>query len=344
VFWRIILGITKASQNRSCPRTLSSFRGYAQITPFYNLRELGPLSIKSTEIENLMTSVTRSLPSKISALVSDVDGTLVTDDKVLTEGAQRAVADLNAAGILFAMISSRPPRGLRMLVEPLRITTPICGFNGGVIASPDLSVMSEHHLSPETARQAVDLLDTQDLQVWVFSRGDWLLHDQNGPYVGHEEHTIGFGPTPVGEFGKSLDAADKIVGVSANLKVLAQLERDVRAALGDHASVVRSQPYYLDITHPLANKGNALAELSKLLTVPLTEIAVIGDGSNDISMFEHSSLSIAMGNASPQVQRAADLVTGSNREDGFARAVQRIIIGGSRSSVKVEISRQGSGL
>ncbi len=76
---------------------------------------------------------------KISAVVSDVDGTLVTDDKILTPRAQAAVADLHARGIIFTIISSRPPRGLRMLLEPLGITTPVGGFNGGVIAAPDLA-------------------------------------------------------------------------------------------------------------------------------------------------------------------------------------------------------------
>ena len=98
------------------------------------------------------------------------------------------------------------------------------------------------------------------------------------------------------------------------------------------ASVARSQPYYLDITHPLANKGAALSEIAKLLAVPLAEIAVVGDGSNDVAMFERSGLSIAMGNASPEVQRAADFVTDSNREEGFANAVERFILGGGRSS------------
>ena len=101
------------------------------------------------------------------------------------------------------------------------------------------------------------------------------------------------------------------------------------------ASVARSQPYYLDVTHPLANKGAALSELAKLLGVPLAEIAVIGDGGNDVAMFERSGLSIAMGNASPEVQQAADFVTDSNEEDGFANAIERFILGNTRSNAQV---------
>jgi hypothetical protein len=287
-----------------------------------------------------MTRV-RPLPFKISALISDVDGTLVTDDKSLTARTRTAVAELHANGIMFAIISSRPPRGLRMLLEPLGITTPIVGFNGGVLASPDLATIAEHLLSPETARRAVDMLDALEMQVWVFSGQDWLVRDCDGPYVELEERTVGFQPTTVKSFGHALDSAAKIVGVSKNFELLAQCERDVYATLANQVSVVRSQPYYLDITHPLANKGVALSEFAKLLAVPLSEIAVIGDGNNDIGMFERSGLSIAMGNASPEVKRAADFVTDSNREDGFANAIERFVLGGDCSNAQAGIARAG---
>ena len=113
------------------------------------------------------------------------------------------------------------------------------------------------------------------------------------------------------------------------------------ASLADQASVVRSQPYYLDITSPLANKGVALSELANLLAIPLAEIAVIGDGGNDVAMFERSGLSIAMGNAGPDVRRAADFVTDSNREEGFANAIERVILGGDRSNAPFGIARAG---
>ena len=282
-----------------------------------------------------MTRFPRHASQKISTLVSDVDGTLVTDDKVLTARAQAAVAKLHACGINFAIISSRPPRGLNMLLQPLEITTPVCGFNGGVIATRDLTIITEHLLSPEAARRAVSLLDTYDVQVWVFSGQDWLVRDYDEPYVRFEERAVGFQPTVVDNFGQSLDAANKIVGVSKEFDFLAQRERDVRAALADHATVARSQSYYLDITHPLANKGVALSEIARLLGVQLAEIAVIGDGYNDVAMFERSGLSIAMGNASPAVQRAADFVTGSNCDDGFAKAVERFIVGTDRLNAQV---------
>jgi Cof subfamily protein (haloacid dehalogenase superfamily) len=286
-------------------------------------------------------SVARALPFKCSAVITDVDGTLVDEGKRLTSRAISAVAALRTSGIVFSIISSRPPRGLRFLLGPLGISTPIGGFNGGMIAAADLSIITEHLLSPAAARRAVDVLDARGVQVWVFSGQDWLARDADGAYVGLEERTVGFRAKIIKDFGAYLDHAAKIVGVSRDFELLARCESDVRGALADNASVARSQPYYLDITHPLANKGVALSELGKLLAVPLAEIVVIGDGGNDVTMFERSGFSIAMGNASPEVQRAADLVTDSNREEGFANAVERFILGGGCLSRRGGTARAG---
>lgn len=283
----------------------------------------------------------RPLPFKCSAVISDVDGTLVTDDKKLTGRTQAAVEELRTNGIIFSIVSSRPPRGLRMLLEPLGITTPVGSFNGGVLATPDLAVISEHLLPAEIARRAVDTLDARGAQVWIFSGQDWLVRHSDEPYVVLEERTVAFPPRMVEDFRPALHTTAKIVGVSPNFEFLAQCERDVRAVLGDQASIARSQPYYLDVTHPLANKGGAFSEIAKLLGVPLAEIAAIGDGRNDVAMFEQSGLSIAMGNAAPEVQRAADFVTDSNSEDGFAHAIERFILGGGRSNGQVEVAKTG---
>jgi Cof subfamily protein (haloacid dehalogenase superfamily) len=280
-------------------------------------------------------------PTKISAVVSDVDGTLVTDGKRLTPRARAAVAKLHARGIIFTMISSQPPRGLRMLLEPLEITTPIGCFNGGVFARADLCVIAALVLPSQVARCALDMLSERGAQPWILSGPDWLMRDSDGPYVGLEERTVEFEPTVVRDFGPAIADVAKIVGVSTDFNLLARCEDDVRAALAGQVSVARSQPYYLDITHPLANKGVALMELAKLLGIPPTEIAVIGDGGTDIAMFERSGLSIAMGNASPHVQRAADFVTDTNGEEGFANAIERFILTGDPSHAQIRATRAG---
>jgi hypothetical protein len=268
--------------------------------------------------------------SKISAIVSDVDGTLVTDDKRLTERSRAAVAAVRKSGLPICLISSRPPRGFVNLQQALEIVTPCAGFNGGVVAASDLTVLEQHLLPPQSARAIVDFLTGQGIDIWVFGGNDWLLSNTAGPYIDLEKRTVGFDPVVVSEFGRALDSTAKIVGVSKDFDRLARCEVALAKLMGDAASVALSQLYYLDSTAPDANKGAGMLALARQLGVPPTEVAVIGDGGNDVAMFEHAGLSIAMGNAQPAVKAQAHLVTASNAEDGFAMAIERFILGGER--------------
>jgi hydroxymethylpyrimidine pyrophosphatase-like HAD family hydrolase len=114
--------------------------------------------------------------------------------------------------------------------------------------------------------------------------------------------------------------------VSDDYAAVARCEQDVQKQCGAQVSASRSQPYYLDVTHPQANKGEVVTALSQMLKIPPEKIATIGDGPNDVLMFARAGLSIAMGNASPQAQSAARIVTASNEQDGFALAMERYVL------------------
>jgi hypothetical protein len=263
---------------------------------------------------------------KISALISDVDGTLVTRDKTLTAATQAAVAALQERGIAFAITSGRPPRGMGFFAGPLKLTTPIGGFNGGLITRPDLAPLKEHALASDAARQAHAILVARGIDAWVFSGHDWLLTNPDGPHVAGEKRAVKFPPTVVPSLEAALGTAYKVVGVSEDYELLKRCETEVQAALGEAASVSRSQPYYLDITHPQANKGAAVQNMAVLMNVPMTEVAVIGDNYNDLAMFAQTDFSIAMGNAPDDVKKKARFVTGSNDADGLAEAIHRYFL------------------
>ena len=264
---------------------------------------------------------------KISLLLADVDGTLVTHDKVLTERAQKAVRRLHDQGIRFAITSGRPPKGMAMLIAPLEIKTPIAGFNGGMFVRPDLSIIEERTLSFDVAKRALQLIVEHGLDGWVYAGNDWLIRNAQAPHVEREAWTVKFRPKVVDAFSDELlSRVVKIVGVSDDPTRVGSCEADVRRALGARATAARSQPYYLDVTHQDANKGFVLGYLSRVLEIPASEIATIGDQPNDVLMFKRSGLSIAMGNASDEVQRQASVVTDSYDNEGFAKAVERFLL------------------
>ena len=262
----------------------------------------------------------------IKLFLADVDGTLVTEKKELTAGAVAAVHRLREAGIRFAITSGRPPRGMAMLVGPLALDSLTAGFNGGVYVNSDLSVVETRTLDPAAARRTLQLIQDHGIDAWVYTADAWLLRDPKAPHVDREQHTVQFPPEVVQDFDAALDHAVKIVGISDDLELVQRCEADAQQALGHTVSAARSQPYYLDVTHPEANKGDVVHHLAQRYGIDPQEIATIGDQMNDTLMFKQSGLSIAMGNASKEVQALATHVTGSYNDEGFAKAIDRFIL------------------
>jgi Cof subfamily protein (haloacid dehalogenase superfamily) len=266
------------------------------------------------------------LTSPVRLLLADVDGTLVTMDKSLTDRTVEAVHRLHDAGVAFAVTSGRPPRGMSMLVEPLALQTPLASFNGGLIVDPDMSVVEERTVPDDIVAPMVELLESFGLDAWLYRGADWFVRDPDGPHVAREAQTVQFAPSVVDDFGGRMNGIAKIVGVSDDHDVVATAARAAHDEFGDHVSAARSQDYYLDVTHPDANKGGVVTYLAETYGIATEEIATIGDMPNDVLMFAHSGLSIAMGQSGREVHRAARRVTASNDEDGFASAVDRFIL------------------
>jgi Cof subfamily protein (haloacid dehalogenase superfamily) len=277
----------------------------------------------------------------IKLLLADVDGTLLTHDKVLTERARTAVTQLNAAAIQFAITSGRPPRGMQMLIEPLALTTPIAAFNGGMFVRADLSVLEQRVLQSDVIEAAMQTMKAHGLDTWIYRGTDWFVRERHGPHVDREESTVKFPPIVVADFNGLTDDVAKLVGVSDDLEAVRRCESAVRQQFAEKVgtrqsnpqretpslvSAARSQPYYLDVTHPDANKGFVVLRLSQMLGIPPDQIATIGDMPNDTSMFAKSGVSIAMGQSSDEVKKAATYTTNSSEEEGFANAVDRYLL------------------
>jgi Cof subfamily protein (haloacid dehalogenase superfamily) len=263
---------------------------------------------------------------RIRLVIADIDGTLVTKEKLLTPHSVQAVQRLNDAGMLFGVTTGRPPAGTRMLVDSLPGLKFIAGFNGGIIVRRDFSLFKQNLLPAAIAQQVVETILQHGMDVWLYTDKDWFVRDIRAYRVDREEKTVQFPPKVTPTFAGLFDRVVKIVGVSKDYDIVAQCEKNVQEKLGASVSAARSQPFYLDVTHPKANKGQVVLLASEFSGVPPQEIATIGDMPNDVTMFQQSGVSIAMGNASPEVQKAATYVTASNEQEGFAVAVEQFIL------------------
>jgi Cof subfamily protein (haloacid dehalogenase superfamily) len=215
---------------------------------------------------------------------------------------------------------------MAMLIEPLELELPLAAFNGGLLVDRHLVVLEQHEIAQRSVLPIVDLLESHALDAWLYRGADWYVRRLSAPHVDREARTVAFTPTLVDSYDQLTDRVAKLVGVSDDPRAIAAATSAVQDRFGDHLSVASSQPYYLDVTHPKANKGAVLLDLAARYAIKPEEIATIGDGPNDMLMFAKSGLSIAMGNAGSDVKRAASFVTTSDAEEGFANAVERFIL------------------
>ena len=160
-----------------------------------------------------------------------MDGTLVTQDKVLTATAIRAVRQLHEAEILFAITSGRPPKGMEMLVEPLDLDTPIAAFNGGVLVDRDMRTIDQKVIPHDLVGPVVALMKSFALDVWLYRGADWFVIDPNGPHVDREAWTVKFDPTVVDSYDDVSNHVAKLVGVSDDREAVVVIARSTQEAI-----------------------------------------------------------------------------------------------------------------
>jgi hydroxymethylpyrimidine pyrophosphatase-like HAD family hydrolase len=147
-----------------------------------------------------MNPISLANPPKVSLLLADVDGTLVTKEKILTDRARAAIHKLWDAGIRFTITSGRPPLGMKMIVDALKLTEPIAAFNGGLFVYPDFSMLEENVLPTTIVQDVIKIIAAHHLDVWLYRGKDWFVHERHGPHVDREEWTVKFPPTVVSSF------------------------------------------------------------------------------------------------------------------------------------------------
>jgi Cof subfamily protein (haloacid dehalogenase superfamily) len=276
---------------------------------------------------------------KISVFIADVDGTLLTPEKKLTRAALIAVEKLKDSGIKLVLTSGRPARGLRMIQRDLHLKPDslIAAFNGALLVRGDFSKIEEHTLLRSQSERVVKLIEELGLKFWFYTGADWIVPDpSSAEFRNKEEHTVQFKPKIVSNYRPYLENVYKIVAMSNDYDLVARAEKEVQKEMNKEVSAKRSQLYYLDISHPLANKGAVVEKACRHFNVSQENVATIGDMPSDVLMFKKSGLSIAMGNASAEVKSNADEVTDSNEDDGFAHAVENCVLPAAGASDHLE--------
>ncbi len=262
-------------------------------------------------------------PTALPRVVAlDLDGTLLTSDKRLTQRTIRALTRLLARNVEVVICTGRPPRHARSLARQLPLRQPLICFNGAALCDHQTGAVTvRHRLPAEVAAQALRRLrqTAPGVLVGLESEHGWYLDEALFQLRTSTADLGAESPTGVGAVESFLDGdAVKILAQHPDLPA-ATLAAPL-ADLGLYRTW--STHHLLELLHPRVNKREGLEELCTRLGVARDQVAAFGDQRNDVEMLRWAGHGFAMGNASDEAKAAADEVIADNDREGVAAVIE----------------------
>ena len=265
----------------------------------------------------------------IRLVAIDVDGTLLDSSHHLQKPVGEALDELNARGVNVVLATARSPQVLRIVLGELTFAPLLVCFSGAWIGEVDLQSLTprqafwEKRHPASSARLIVETAFAHDVEPNVFDPETWRVRSLTKEILGEIQIT-GSCPIITSEVLREGDEPNKILLITSEGEATARLLA-IAETLRSVSNATFSKPNYLEIIPFGVNKAKALANLTRMRGLELSQVAALGDGLNDLEMLREAAIGIAMGNASDKVKSAADWITGTNDEAGVAQAVRKLI-------------------
>ena len=271
---------------------------------------------------------------KVRMIAFDLDGTLLTTDKRLTDETRRTLEQAAKRGILLVPATGRPLTGMPAEVLGIAGVRYAITANGArVVSAEDGKILREKLISVEKARKVLDIYGEYDTLREIYYDGQGYMEARQMEQLDHYvpdpnmakymRNTRKCVPDLMEKFRQENRAMDKVQAVFACAGEKEQAFRRIREMEGVEATGALS--YNIEVTAGGINKGEALLWLAGELGIDREEILAFGDGANDADMIRAAGIGAAMEVSVPEVRAAADILAGSNDEDGVVRAIQRYI-------------------
>jgi len=261
----------------------------------------------------------------------DMDGTLLNDLHEVTEEVRNALHAAKKQGVKIVLCTGRPLGGVSRYLEELNLNEDgdyVIAYNGALVQNTHTQeVVSELTLGYDDVKSLYELSQKLDTPMHFFDSA--YLYTPNreiSPYTVHESYVtkVPLRFRTIEEIPKDL-LAPKAMYIDEPEKLdrtIAAIPEDVK----ERYTMVKSSPFFYEILHPAASKGNAVQQLADILGIAQEEVICIGDNGNDMSMIEWAGCGVAMGNAIPEVKASADYETRTNNENGVAHAIHELVL------------------
>lgn len=273
----------------------------------------------------------------IKLIATDLDGTLLNEQKQISERNIRALKKAMAQDIKIVICSGRSWSGVKPVFEDLKKRAGIIDdkdeymiINNGcaTISSKNYEVVKSHQLSVEDIKDLKTYVDNQDtVQYTLFDLDNYFcLHEVPNKHVEYDAALV-FVPVRQLKFDKAISGNYKMLQAMylADKDDLDDFVEKNARELSEKYSVVRSQDYIFEIMPKGVTKSSALRELCDHLNISSDEVMAIGDANNDLEMLKFAKYGVAMGNATDLVKTSVQYHTLSNEEDGVAYIIEQFL-------------------
>ncbi|SNR94690.1 hypothetical protein SAMN05446037_100220 [Anaerovirgula multivorans] len=277
-------------------------------------------------------------------LATDMDGTLLMNNKVLSQENIEALKRAKNQGVEIVICTGRPYPNVKPYLEQLGFDCWVITNNGAVIRNKEGKIISAVYMKPKALEEAIVLLQKENIYFHV--------SDEKYTYIKSYRERIKNIQRLILQTGVSnlkahllstwfvfFNGSHKKVnfssfirdgGKAASIFILSKCQQqlqNISKKLKDIKAIDITSSGYdnVEVLDENATKGKALQQLAKVLNINQEAIIAVGDNYNDLSMIEYAGLGVAMNNAEKAVIEKANWVTKSNEEHGIAHLVRHFI-------------------
>lgn len=276
----------------------------------------------------------------IKAIVLDIDGTLVTTEKVISKKTRDILIKAQENGIKVILASGRPTRGMWHLVEELELDKHngyLVSFNGARVTDCETKeVLFNQALDTDLSKNILEHLKQFDVIPMIYGDTHMYVNDVyhneiqtlDGPtmnIVEYEARMCHFLLSEQADLAAFVDEPQNKVLIAGNPDYLQKVYQEIHAPFEDITSGVFSTPFYFELTDKGIDKAFSLNKVLTAHGILPENVISFGDGQNDRSIIEYAGMGVAMGNAMQEILDIADEVTLSNDHDGIAVFLERYI-------------------
>lgn len=265
------------------------------------------------------------MPVQLIAL--DLDDTLLTSRLTISPRTRAVLKRLRKQGIKLTLATGRMFRSARPYAEELEMDVPLITYQGALVKSAlSGEIFYEKPVPPADAAAVIERVKARGLHYQTYFCDNLYMERLSAEGKAYADLS-GVEPVIDPALAEKIKTGrpTKLIVINNRIDQLLSFEAALKTEFGIRLHITRSKPNFLEIMHPEATKGLALASVAAHYGIPREDILAIGDSYNDLDMLEWAGIGVAVANAWPEVKAAADYVTGTNDEDGVADALERLV-------------------